>query len=95
MDKYQVHEMIGEGSYGRVFKATCRATGNPVALKLIPKVRFCFLFIGGTRPILGTYSMASGDIETFFLFWPTLYPNIEGKVKEAIFRHFSSLNFSV
>jgi serine/threonine protein kinase len=38
MDKYQVEEMIGEGSFGRVFKATSRATGDPVALKLIPKV---------------------------------------------------------
>ena len=38
MDKYHVEEMIGEGSFGRVFKATCRTTGDQVALKLIPKV---------------------------------------------------------
>jgi serine/threonine protein kinase len=77
MDKYQVHEMIGEGSYGRVFKATCRATGNPVALKLIPKVRYSasLLFEVYTRPKLvryRTYSMASGDTGTFYFFWPTL-----------------------
>ena len=39
MDRYKVLEMIGEGSFGRVFKATERSTGATVALKLIPKVK--------------------------------------------------------
>ena len=39
MDRFKVIEMIGEGSFGRVFKAVERDTGQTVALKLIPKVR--------------------------------------------------------
>ncbi|XP_023331893.1 serine/threonine-protein kinase 36 isoform X2 [Eurytemora carolleeae] len=38
MDRFKVIEMIGEGSFGRVFKAVERDTGQTVALKLIPKV---------------------------------------------------------
>jgi len=39
MDRFKVIEMIGEGSFGRVFKAVERDTGQTVALKLIPKVQ--------------------------------------------------------
>ena len=33
MDKYEVLDKIGEGSYGKVFKGRVRATGQMVALK--------------------------------------------------------------
>lgn len=33
MDAFRVLEMIGEGTYGKVFKAQSRATGSPVAIK--------------------------------------------------------------
>lgn len=35
---YDVLELIGEGSFGRVFRGRHRQTGETVALKLIPKV---------------------------------------------------------
>ena len=38
MDKYAVMDMIGEGSFGRVFRGKDKQTGEIVALKLIPKV---------------------------------------------------------
>ena len=38
MDKYEIVEVIGEGSFGRVFRGTRKSDGFPVALKLIPKM---------------------------------------------------------
>lgn len=42
MEDYEVLKLIGEGSFGRVFKARNKrlddSTGNYVALKLIPKI---------------------------------------------------------
>ena len=38
MDRYKVLDLIGEGSFGRVFRGVERDTGANVALKLIPKV---------------------------------------------------------
>ena len=38
MDRYRVSTLIGEGSFGRVFKGEDKQTGEDVALKLIPKV---------------------------------------------------------
>ena len=38
MERYKVLELIGEGSFGRVFRGQERDTGRIVALKLIPKV---------------------------------------------------------
>ena len=38
MDKYAVMDLIGEGSFGRVFRGKNKQTGEIVALKLIPKV---------------------------------------------------------
>ena len=38
MDKYDVLELIGEGSFGRVFRGIRKADSFPVALKLIPKM---------------------------------------------------------
>ena len=38
MDRYAVMDMIGEGSFGRVFRGKDKQTGEIVALKLIPKV---------------------------------------------------------
>ena len=38
MDRYKVLDLIGEGSFGRVFRGVKRDTGENVALKLIPKV---------------------------------------------------------
>ena len=38
MDKYQVLDLIGEGSFGRVFRGRDKETGDVVALKLIPKL---------------------------------------------------------
>ena len=40
MDRYKVLDLIGEGSFGRVFRGVHRETGASVALKLIPKVFF-------------------------------------------------------
>ena len=33
MDKYEKMEKVGEGTYGKVYKAKDKATGNLVALK--------------------------------------------------------------
>ncbi|KAM3916044.1 serine/threonine-protein kinase 36 [Leptodactylus fuscus] len=38
MEKYHVLELIGEGSFGRVYKGRRKYTGEVVALKFIPKV---------------------------------------------------------
>lgn len=38
MDHYHILEVIGEGSFGRVFKGRRRFSGQVVALKFIPKV---------------------------------------------------------
>uniref|UniRef100_W5M741 non-specific serine/threonine protein kinase n=1 Tax=Lepisosteus oculatus TaxID=7918 RepID=W5M741_LEPOC len=38
MEKYHVLEMIGEGSFGRVYKGRKKYSGQVVALKFIPKV---------------------------------------------------------
>ena len=38
MEKYNVLELIGEGSFGRVFRGVRKADLLPVALKLIPKM---------------------------------------------------------
>ena len=38
MERYSISTMIGEGSFGRVFKGEDKQTGEVVALKLIPKV---------------------------------------------------------
>ena len=38
MDKYEIVEVIGEGSFGRVFRGSRKSDGFPVALKLIPKM---------------------------------------------------------
>lgn len=41
--KYTVSEVIGNGSYGTVSKATCKNTGKPVALKIMknqPKMEY-------------------------------------------------------
>lgn len=40
MEKYAVSKLIGEGSFGRVYKATNISTKETVALKVIGKVRF-------------------------------------------------------
>lgn len=44
---YDLIGLIGEGSYGKVFKATEKATNRCIAVKLIPKVCIenCFSFI--------------------------------------------------
>lgn len=38
MDQYHILEVIGEGSFGRVFKGRRKLSGQVVALKFIPKV---------------------------------------------------------
>ncbi|XP_069100516.1 serine/threonine-protein kinase 36 isoform X2 [Pleurodeles waltl] len=38
MERYQVLEMVGEGSFGRVYKGRRKQSGQVVALKFIPKV---------------------------------------------------------
>ena len=38
MDKYEIVEVIGEGSFGRVFRGSRKSDGFPVALKLIPEM---------------------------------------------------------
>jgi serine/threonine protein kinase len=38
MDKYEVIKLLGEGSFGRVYKAKIVSDGSFVALKVISKV---------------------------------------------------------
>ena len=38
MKNYKILKVIGEGSYGTVVKAKCKATGEFVAIKLIKKL---------------------------------------------------------
>lgn len=38
MERYHVLEVIGEGSFGRVYKGRRRCSAQVVALKFIPKV---------------------------------------------------------
>ena len=33
--KYQMHEMLGKGTFGTVIRATCRKTQQDVAIKLV------------------------------------------------------------
>lgn len=40
MDKYDMIEMIGSGSYGIVYRAKEKATNRNIAMKLIKKVSF-------------------------------------------------------
>ncbi len=40
MENYSIITLIGEGSYGKVFKATENESKNTVALKIILKVFF-------------------------------------------------------
>lgn len=43
LEKYDLIEMIGNGSYGKVFRAKEKATGKSIAVKLIKKVSVLFL----------------------------------------------------
>lgn len=38
MERYEISQLIGEGSFGKVFVGRQRATGRMVALKQISKV---------------------------------------------------------
>lgn len=38
---YKILHLIGEGSFGKVFKAAENETNNVVALKILIKVSFC------------------------------------------------------
>lgn len=42
LEKYDLIEMIGNGSYGKVFRAKEKATGKSIAVKLIKKVSVLF-----------------------------------------------------
>lgn len=42
LEKYDLIEMIGNGSYGQVFKAKEKATEKSIAVKLIKKVSTSF-----------------------------------------------------
>lgn len=35
LDRYEIVSQLGEGSYGQVFRATCRTRGIAVAIKLV------------------------------------------------------------
>lgn len=35
--QYEVYELIGEGSFGKVFRGRCRQTHMPIAYKIISK----------------------------------------------------------
>ena len=38
MNKYVLSDLIGEGSFGKVYKAVEKASGDTVAIKIINKV---------------------------------------------------------
>lgn len=40
MDKYAISNLVGEGSFGKVYKAIDKQSKTTVALKIISKVRF-------------------------------------------------------
>ena len=42
MNRYTVSSLIGEGSFGRVYKATRKDDDQVVAIKVISKVRLVF-----------------------------------------------------
>ena len=35
MERYELVSPLGEGAFGQVFRANCRKTGKPVAIKLV------------------------------------------------------------
>ena len=37
MKKYVAHQVLGEGSFGKVYKVKERSTGNSFALKIVDK----------------------------------------------------------
>lgn len=39
MENYNISVLVGEGSFGKVYKATDRKTKNTVALKILSKVK--------------------------------------------------------
>ena len=59
MDRYKVLDLIGEGSFGRVFRGVQRDTGVNVALKLIPKVNQ-----GGYLKSISLLHLAGGSQRT-------------------------------
>lgn len=44
MDKYEVEGLLGEGSFGRVYKAKQTSDMKFVALKIISKVNFTLAY---------------------------------------------------
>ena len=58
MDQYELLEKVGEGSFGRVYKARHRYQQNIVALKFIPKV-FRSRLNSSNHDYLNNYSESS------------------------------------
>jgi fused len=53
MDQYHVLDLIGEGSFGKVFKARRKGSGHVVAMKFILKKakmkRSCVIYVPRSR----------------------------------------------
>lgn len=43
LDKYELIQLIGSGSYGKVYRAREKATNRNIAVKLINKVSLIFV----------------------------------------------------
>ena len=62
MNRYTVSSLIGEGSFGRVYRATRKVDDQIVALKIISKV--CKLFVNNKSRFKSTYF----NLNSTFLF---------------------------
>lgn len=45
MENYSISHLVGEGSFGKVYKATEKSTKNTVALKILSKVIMVIFFV--------------------------------------------------
>ncbi len=85
MDEYEVLEMVGEGSFGRVYKAVHRVQRNLVALKFIPKVSSAS--VGETRVALVTRNCNRTDVPLGY----SPEANKEKKIKRNLTKQYQGI----